>query len=617
MAFRENIGPLGDFGGKPQVAPGVLNGLHRLVWPVFLVLVILFIAAQIFWPSDYVGSDNDDIMRLVVVRDFLQGQGWFDNMQYRLGLDGGTPMHWSRLIDLPIAFLIQLFSLVLPQLKAEAAALLVWPLLTAVPLFYAVSAGTRQVGGREWKVAGFIGFVGAVLFVLASNRFRPGSIDHHNVQLATMAVIAACLIQPFVRTRLHGLAGFCAALAIAIGVETTPLIAVACGIVALSWVWYGEKARSATFAYAMTLAVALTAFYYLTIPPARYGVVVCDALSLGFYALGIVGAGGLSLAAVTLSGRSMAIRAAGLVGVGVVTALAALWIAPQCLSNPLDSLDPLLKTMWLNSVIEAQPVWKQFRIDPFTSLSAYIIPLIAIVSGGIAIRFGRMVREHIVLLTLIATAYGIALFQIRGAVFANLLAIFILAPMLALLRARAQADPKNIRKGLTFAFMALACVPFIWALLGIAVSQAFEDTDAFYDRKAKMRTDAAACIKEDSLLPLAKEPKGLVANASNLGAPILRYTRQRTLSAPYHRNQGGMLATLHIGMSPPDKAKTHFDEAGVTLLAFCAGDPQVLNVIRERPDGLYAQLKAGKIPSWLQPVEGTMGEPVEIFRYRP
>ena len=617
MAFRENLGPSGDFGGRPQVASDALTGLHRPVWIAFFLFVLVFVAAQLIWPGDYVGKDNDDIMRLVVVRDFLQGQGWFDNMQYRLGMAGGTPMHWSRLVDLPLAFLIQFFSLFLSQTNAEKAALLVWPLLTVVPLLYAVAAGSRRMGQKEWQVAGFIGLIGAVLFVLSSNRFRPGSIDHHNVQLAIMAVLAACLIQSPARAKLHGVAGFCAALAIAIGAETTPLIAVACGIVAVNWFWYGERARGATLVFGVALAIALTGFFYLTIPPVRYGVVVCDALSLGYYALGIVGAGGLSLAAATVSGQPRAVRLGALAAVGIATALAALWIAPQCVSNPLDSLDPLLKAMWLDWVMEAQPVWKQIRYQPFTAGAFYVTPLVAFVVGIQAIRKGRMVREHVILLTLIIAAYGIALVQIRGAVFSNLLSIFILAPMLALLRARAHADAKNVKKALTFAAMALACVPFVWAIFGLLVSKAFDGADEVQQTRTAMSTAAGACLTEDALAPLREEPDGVVANASNLGAPILRFTGHRTLSAPYHRNQAGMLTALRIGMSPPAQAKSYLDQAGVTLLTFCAADPQVERVMEEAPDGLYARLEKGQIPVWLQPIESTMGKPVEIFRYRP
>ncbi len=87
--------------------------------------------------TDYVGGDNDDVMRLVQIRDLLAGQSWFDLTQYRLGLDGGTLMHWSRLIDLPIAVLIRL--LLCPDDgesgssgPSRLAALLILPLMAAV-----------------------------------------------------------------------------------------------------------------------------------------------------------------------------------------------------------------------------------------------------------------------------------------------------------------------------------------------------------------------------------------------------------------------------------------------------------------------------------------------------
>ena len=42
-------------------------------------------------------------MRAVEVRDFLNGQGWFDLVQHRLSPDHPFAMHWSRLADLPLA----------------------------------------------------------------------------------------------------------------------------------------------------------------------------------------------------------------------------------------------------------------------------------------------------------------------------------------------------------------------------------------------------------------------------------------------------------------------------------------------------------------------------------
>src|SRR5690606_28265498 len=87
--------------------PGTATAIYAAT--TIAVLLAMFIANA----TDYVGQDNDDIMRLVQVRDLLAGQGWFDLMQYRLGLEGGILMHWSRLVDLPIAALIRIAALFL------------------------------------------------------------------------------------------------------------------------------------------------------------------------------------------------------------------------------------------------------------------------------------------------------------------------------------------------------------------------------------------------------------------------------------------------------------------------------------------------------------------------
>ena len=69
-------------------------------------------------------------MRLLEVRDWLAGQSWFDVSQHRLNSPDGVPMHWSRLVDLPIAGTILLLATVLGTAAAEHAALVIVPLLT-------------------------------------------------------------------------------------------------------------------------------------------------------------------------------------------------------------------------------------------------------------------------------------------------------------------------------------------------------------------------------------------------------------------------------------------------------------------------------------------------------
>src|SRR5690606_30217692 len=176
---------------------------------------------------------------------------------------------------------------------AEASALFVWPLVTALPILYATALGGGVLGGAPGRL---VALTLAFLFVLGINRFQPGSIDHHNVQLGLIATIAACLILPGRPTLAHAIAGVASALAIAIGAETTPHIAVVAAIVAAQWLWLGNVMKPAAAAFALAMSMALTAAFFLTVPPARYGLVACDALSTGFYSLGVIGAGSFFLA---------------------------------------------------------------------------------------------------------------------------------------------------------------------------------------------------------------------------------------------------------------------------------------------------------------------------------
>ncbi|MEP3435286.1 MAG: hypothetical protein ABJN75_00655, partial [Hoeflea sp.] len=493
-----------------------LAELHRPVMLTFALFIALTAVMHFSSYVDYVGADNDDVMRLVEVRDLLGGQSWFDLTQYRLGLDGGTLMHWSRFIDLPIANLIMLFSLVMNPVLAEASALFVWPVLTALPVFYALGLGGSILGGASGRV---IGLALAFLFVLGINRFLPGAIDHHNIQLGLIATIAACLILPGRPPAAHALAGVASALAIAIGAETTPHIAIVAAIVAVQWLWLGDDMKAAASAFALAMAASLTAAFFITVPPSSYGVVACDALSTGFYSLGVVGAGMFFIAVSTVSARGFAVRLTGLAGVGAATFGLALLTASQCLGNPLASLDPLLVSMWLNNVTEAQSIVSQVRAEPWTAGGFYLVPLLAMILCVRRILQGRYVHAHGVLLALIAVSWAITLIQVRGAVFANMLSAIPFAALVAGFRTRSNADPKNLRKGLAFAGAAFASVPFVWALSGVLVSMGVnkvmgDEVGSLPTQEEKVCTNAAA------MQPLAHEPAGVVAGPSNLGVHI-------------------------------------------------------------------------------------------------
>ncbi|PDS95762.1 hypothetical protein CO659_22395 [Rhizobium sp. S9] len=608
------VQPIADASAVTAARRSRLGGLMTRLLPAVIaysvILAAVILVTKFSGATDYVGPDNDDGMRLVEVRDFLAGQGWFDLMQYRLGLAGGTLMHWSRLIDLPIASLIRFFGLFAPRETAEALALAVWPVSLIVPAMLAMGVAGRRIGG----VAGMhiaLGLTAPAIYT--GNRFAPGAIDHHNAQLALVATMVAMLVDPERRGWSYAVAGVAAAVAIAIGAETTPFVAVVCLTVALLWAWEGENFAIPARAFGLSLTIAINILFFATVPPRLYSMVTCDNLSLGYYSLAAIGSGLLLFSAVFASGLRRPLRFAALAFVGAGVFGAAIVIAPQCLSDPLGGLDPMLVELWLRHISEAQSLLALARTDPASVGAFYAAGLF-----GIAVCIFRLIRRdrvqiHLVLLFLLATSWAIALVQVRGATFSNLLSILPLALLIIDVRRISNSDSENVAVAFVYVMTVLASVPAVWAVGGGLVSMQMEN-DA---QKAAEPTKALSCTSKEALASLAELPPGLVSAPSEMGVPILRFTQNRVLSAPYHRDQGGMLTELHIGLAKPQEAEAFLKGAGVTTLAFCPKDLQTRELAKLKPDGLYAELGNGNIPPYLEPLAKVPDTGVQFFRYRP
>src|SRR5262249_31835120 len=176
--------------------PKSLHSAASRGWLTFaLLLVVAWAAAAAFllaerWPE--MGQrlfDGDDAMRLVEVREFLAGRGWFDLHEVRLDPPAGYDTHWSRLVDAGLAGLFIAFrSFAMPDM-AEALMRAVWPLLGVLAAMGAGAALAWRIAGRNAALAALVVCACALP---AFQHFRPGRIDHHNVQIAlALAVVAA------------------------------------------------------------------------------------------------------------------------------------------------------------------------------------------------------------------------------------------------------------------------------------------------------------------------------------------------------------------------------------------------------------------------------------------
>ena len=104
-------------GRKPGLA-------YAIIW-LLLAGLLLFLSRDNV--ATLSGWDPDDQLRLVQLRDFLGGQSWWDSSQYRLNAPDGAPMHWSRLIELPLAAIILALRPLLGTYGAEMAAGIIVP----------------------------------------------------------------------------------------------------------------------------------------------------------------------------------------------------------------------------------------------------------------------------------------------------------------------------------------------------------------------------------------------------------------------------------------------------------------------------------------------------------
>ncbi|MDK1491551.1 hypothetical protein QN219_16030 [Sinorhizobium sp. 7-81] len=609
---------MAETGGISLASHEHAGATHAPFWPrlpamvfAYALPVIAFLIVKMLLAEDYVGRDNDDVMRLVQVRDLLAGQSWFDLTQTRLGLDGGTLMHWSRLIDLPLAALISLLGPFAGAERAEMIALAIWPLLLVIPLLAAMGLAGWRIGGPQCMHF-CLGF--AAIFVATSNRFLAGAIDHHNVQLVLVATMAAMLVDQRYRATNFAIAGAAAALAIAIGVETTPFVAVICLVVAVIWAWEGQVFAAAAAAFGAALAVTVSAAFFLTVSPHLYRAVTCDSLSIAFYALSATGGVLLAGAAIVASRLQRPARFVVLSFNGVVIAGVLLSLAPECLRNPLADLDPLLRELWLDRVTEARSFLFIAELDPANLGTFYAAGLLAVGLCLWRIWRGERTGLSLILLAVILVNWGIALMQVRAAVFANLLSILPIALLLVDLRSKSMREAGAPLASVIYVTAALVSVPAVWAVAG---ELAVNGVNEMAGSAANGQKSADRCYSSAAMPDLQNiEPATLVVDPSNMGASILRFTEHRALSAPYHRNPQGMLAELRIGLATPDEAARMLKALGTPVLAFCVDDPQTRMITKRAPEGLYGRLASGDVPDFLESLPVTAETGVKLFRLK-
>ena len=536
--------------------------------------------------------DADNAMRLVEIQDYLAGQNWFDVSQARLGPDGGTAMHWSRLVDLPILAIMSLLDVFLPSDAALHWATMIWPPVSVLFLVWALVMGARFLGGRETLV--FTCIIAATILFRHQN-FLSGRIDHHNLQLGFLALSLAFSIDPQRRLASLAIAGAALASSVAIGAEVYPFVAVICAFHALDWALSGRVAQRGAMAFGLSFAAMTVIFFAASVAPANYGVVYCDALSLVTVGVALLGGAGLGLAAASLSGRSLPWRLAGLGLIGLGCGLLLAFQAPQCLANPLDGLPSIVRTLWLEQVDEARPLFAA-RPNAWQEIPFMVgISLVAAIVSLFQIELGINRRAHVLFLLLLVLDIVLTLQQVRFYAFGH---IFAILPLGAWVGGLFAARPDGGERGVGYLLALAVSVPLVWGAPGMFLKPA-PDSSA--------PVAAASCASTDILSALDAQPEGLVLAVADAAPDILRYTRQRALHGHYHRNAAGIEMALRIFISPPDEAAGLMRAGGVSYVLACPSHGEMQMLAKAHPEGLAARLAAGDKMDFLTRVAGNAG----------
>lgn len=589
----------------------IREGLARFFHPENRLLWILpWLAGYAFMlVSGWTGivlqlfPDPDDAMRLLQVRDWLGGQRWFDVTQYRISPPEGVHMHWSRLVDLPIAAVIMLSKPFLGQSGAEMAALLLVPMLTLGVLMFLVGTLARRLLP---PVACLFAVAATPFSIAAIIQLAPLRIDHHGWQMVLGVVMAIAALSE--RDRRAGLiAGSAGALWLNISAEALPFVGAVGAWFAFRWL-RGARAADRLRFYSLALTAISLLLFVIVRAPQFWSEKACDAVSSAHLGAFLAGSTVCFVAVRTtiqsIWKRLGVLAAAGLAG------LAAIYLGnSECLQDPFASLDPVVRHYWYNRVMEGLPVWRQ---KPLMILATLIQPAVGIAGTALALACGRGEQRKVweTYLFLLLAATLASLMVMRAASLANIFSLPGTAFLSWTAFQRARAMQAFLPRVFATVFALFLMLPAYVVPLSIP-----SNLNASANKPEK-RSTVQRCMSRHEMELLRALPVGDIAAPLDISPAILVHTGHRVIASSHHRNMAGMRDAIQLFISPATRSQYIIADRDIEYVVACPEMAEVKNFSSDNPAGLWADLAAGKDPSWLEPVSVPGVQQLRIWRVR-
>jgi hypothetical protein len=544
-------------------------------------------------------GDTDDAMRLVMARDLLAGQGWYDLVQHRLNTPFGAEIHWSRLIDLPLAALLGLGQLFAAPAAAAVFAGTVWPLALLALLLWLSARATFELVGREGLLPAL---VLPVLSPAVMAEFNPGRIDHHNVIIVLSVAILLASLVALRRPLGAWLAGLLTATALAVAIEALPVAIAA--ILAFGLAYVVDPARAAALRrFGLAFAGGMVVHLALARPPARWLEAACDMISPVFVLAALAVCGSFTLVSLLPAPRRLWLRLLLLGGLGFASAALVVLVYPHCVGGPYGDLDPWLQRNWIAAIVEARP-WHVSLVNlPSYTLVVSVPVVLGIVLGLFA--FWRHPADRLgwlTLLTFILATSAVMFAQIRGARLAVLPVIPVAAWLVVSARHAYIARPR--------------IMPALGVILALGVNAVIDLLPEGPARQSSaVRASKQPCLASQSFAELRAMPAARAMTPVDLGSHLLLETPHAVVAAPYHRNADGVLDAFRFFNRPVEEARAMAERRGLDLLVICEAMPEMQGAGLREPGTVLSLLAAGTPPDWIEPL--SLEGPLETYRLSP
>ncbi len=469
---------------------------------------------------------NDDYMRYLQFTTWLESGRWHLTPIESFNPNAGQLIHWSRLPDIPLALLYLLSSLFTDKETAQAIAVAITPLCYLLVLLIAVGVFTVRIANADAAKL-------AILFTLLSpllNKFLPGAIDHHNIQLMLFALFLAALpIKPkelLSKTRAF-IQGGIIALSFWVGMEN--LLAFAFSLLMMSCLGYVQRWRWLQYASFLCLLGAVTAALLMLLnrPATEFFDTHYDALSLPYVALLLAGAAfcQLSLRLNRYCYWRHTHRITRFIGCATVVLVPVLCLYPALIGGVYYNYPPLLETYWLDHVSEAKPIWSYIERDGILSKRNYLLTLLPLFIGAFFLPRNALFRALLGLALLLLCLP--LLWQIRTIFTAFVIALPLQAYICAIALTQIRFSALRI-------LVLISCIPLCIMLVAGQLQQTFLTSD-LPQSASSLPANQSNNYKTELLTRHGIEQQTILAPIE-FGAPILALTNNHVFSAPYHRN---------------------------------------------------------------------------------